>query len=377
MPVTKRAGTIDVVEAARIRIKNTFDSGCKIYLSYSAGKDSLCLCDIIYSMILAGEIDRKQLTVTFVDEEGLYPSMVSAAERWQKKFQQIGVPFLWYCLPFKQVCTLDHLSAAESWITWDPADRDNWMREIPKGAITSHTLLQYPGQMNYQTFFDKLCTDGIRIIGVRSAESLTRLHAIGESIRNRKSGKVFPIYDWTDTDIWMYIKDHNLEFPEIYIHLYEAGVKKPNLRLSAFFGDMTTQGLRWIAETDNDLWQRIERRMPNAYLVMLYWDSEMFSRSSRKRKELEKEQAQKDYREACKDLLFLHTDRYTIAPDTYQHLPSWRSLFIQSYGIAKQKHYRDMYEAILYGDPKKRRLRICWSVIYSDHALRDGGASDG
>lgn len=366
MSIKKRMGTMDVVEAAKVRIRNAFASGCKVYLSYSAGKDSLCLCDLVYTLIISGEINRKQLTVVFVDEEGLYPSMVAAAERWQKKFTQIGVPFQWYCLPFKQVCTLDHLSAAESWITWDPRDRENWMRDLPKGAITSHPILQYPGQMNYQTFFDKMCTDGIRMIGVRSAESLTRLNAIGESIRNQKSGKVFPIYDWSDTDVWMYIKEHNLEFPDIYIRLYEAGVRKSQLRLSAFFGDMTTQGLRWIAETDNALWQRIERRMPNAYLVMLYWDSEMFSRSSSKRKELEHDQEKKDYKALCKDLLFLHTDRYTIAPDTAKQLPSWRSLFIQSFGIAKQKHYKDIYESILYGDPKKRRLRICWSQIYHD-----------
>ena len=39
--------------------------------------------------------DRKQLTVIFVDEEGLYKSMVDAAMRWRKKFMSIGVPFLW------------------------------------------------------------------------------------------------------------------------------------------------------------------------------------------------------------------------------------------------------------------------------------------
>ena len=88
------------------------------------------------------------------------------------------------------------------------------------------------------------------------------------------------------------------------MRLYEAGVKKNALRLCAFFGDCGTQGLRWIAETDHDLWERIERREPNAYLVLLYWDSEMFRRSSNKRRKLEAEQEEKDYCALCEDLLF-------------------------------------------------------------------------
>ena len=140
------------------------------------------------------------------------------------------------------------------------------------------------------------------------------------------------------------------------------------MRLCCFFGDCSTQGLRWIAETDHKLWERIERREPNAYLVLLYWDSEMFRRSSRKRAELEEDQGPKDYRALCEDLLFLNTDKYTIAKDTAETLPNWRTFFIRTYGIATQKHYKTMYEGILYGDPKKRVLRILWSTVYNDYA---------
>lgn len=188
--------------------------------------------------------------------------------------------------------------------------------------------------------------------------------------RITKGGKFYPIYDWADSDVWLYIKERNLEFPEIYMRLYEAGVHKNALRLCAFFGDTSTQGLRWVAETDNDLWERIQRREPNAYLVLLYWDSEMFRRSTRKRRELEADTEQKDYKALCKDLLFLHPERYTIAKDTLSHIDHWRGLFIKTYGIAEQKHYKTMYEGLLYGDPKMRILRILWTTIYNDHNAR-------
>lgn len=45
-------------------------------------------------------------------------------------------------------------------------------------------------------------------------------------------------------------------------------------------------------------------------------------------------------------------------------------LFIKTYGIAEQKHYKTMYEGLLYGDPKMRILRILWTTIYNDHNAR-------
>ena len=372
MPVKQIETTLDVCQAARTRIRNVFANGVKVYLSFSSGKDSLVMAAMVYDMIRNGEIRPEQLTVTFIDEEGLYPSMVDAAMRWHRNFTSVGSKFLWFCLPFKQVCTLDHLSASESWITWEPGKEDEWMRQPPPFAIMKSPYLHYPGEMNYQTFCKKAFSDGIQMIGLRTAESATRYQAIARTDMRTISpgGSFYPIYDWKDSDVWLFIREHDLEFPEIYMRLYEAGVKKNQLRLSAFFGDMTTQGLRWIAETDNDLWQRIERRMPNAYLVMLYWDSEMFRRSSKSRRELEADQEKKDYRELCKDLLFLHPERYVIASDTLSHISSWKGLFLKTYGIATQKHYKTMYEGLLYGDPKSRVLRILWTAIYQDYQNR-------
>ena len=370
MPVAVKKSTVNVLDAAKTRIRNLFANGCKIYLSFSCGKDSLCLSSLIYDLIRDGEIDGKLLTVIFIDEEGLYPSMVDNAMRWRKKFASVGVPFLWFCLPFKQVSVIDHLSASESWITWEPGKEKIWMRDMPDFAIRTHPLVHYPGEMNYQTFCKKAFRDGVQIVGLRTAESLTRLKTVATIKYDKVVGGTcfYPIYDWKDQDVWLYIRERRLEFPEIYMRLYEAGVSRRALRLCCFFGDCSTQGLRWIAETDHQLWERIERREPNAYLVLLYWDSEMFKRSTKKRRELEAEAEQKDYLALCKDLLFLNTEKYTIAKDTKATLHNWRRLFRATYGFATQKHYKTMYEAILYGDPKKRALRILWSEIFNDYA---------
>lgn len=372
MAIKKIESNIDVLTAARQRIRNIWETAPKLYLMFSCGKDSLCLSSLIYDMILSGELNPSKLSVVFIDEEGLYPSMVDAAMRWRRNFMRVGVPFDWYCLPFKQVSCVDSLSAGESWITWEPGQEEVWMRQPPPFAIVKSEYLKYAGQMNYQTFCEKAFSDGISIIGLRVSESYTRMNTIARMGGYANSKKFYPIYDWSDSDVWFYIKEKGLEFPECYIHLYEAGVEKRQLRLSAFFGASSIQGLRWIAQTDPELWDRIQKRIPNAYLVLLYWDSEMFARSTRKRRELEKSDEKKDvdYKALCKDMLFVNPDKYRINHDTRKTLGRWRRLYIKSDGMALPKHYKRMYEAILNGDPKGRDYRSLLVTIYADYAER-------
>lgn len=365
MAIKRVFGTQDVLEAARTRITNVFNNGVPVYMAFSCGKDSLCMSSIVYELILEGKINAKQLTVIFIDEEGLYQSMLEAAYRWRKKFLSVGSKFMWYCLPVKQVSTIDHLSASESWITWDPEAKDRWMRKPPPFAVTSHPLVKYPGECNYQTFCERLTKNGIQIIGLRAAESLQRLQLIA-GIRN-EIHNIYPIYDWTDNDVWFYIKERNLEFPEIYIRLYECGVTKPRLRLCCFFGDSSIAGLKWVAETEPELWEKIERRYPNAYLVLLYWDSEMFKRSTRKRRELEAGQ-DKDYKALVHDILFLHTENYTIPSETIAALPSWRRMVKDFDFYMDNNDYKEVYEKFMAGDPKKRSYRALYTNLYEKRA---------
>lgn len=117
MALKKIYGRQNVLEAATQRIKNVFANGLPVYLMFSSGKDSLCMTHIVYSLILSGEISVKNLTVIFIDEEGLYKSMLDAAFRWREKFLRVGAKFEWYCLEVKQCSTLDSLSASENWMT--------------------------------------------------------------------------------------------------------------------------------------------------------------------------------------------------------------------------------------------------------------------
>ena len=52
-------GVGDAGDAAKVRIKNVFESGCKVYLSFSSGKDSLCMASVTYDLIREGAISAE------------------------------------------------------------------------------------------------------------------------------------------------------------------------------------------------------------------------------------------------------------------------------------------------------------------------------
>ena len=101
MAVKRISSDIDVVTAARQRIKNVFSNGVPVYLSFSGGKDSIVLADLTYKLIQAGEINPSQLTVLFVDEEAIFDSIEATTKAWRKKFLLAGAKFQWWCIEVK------------------------------------------------------------------------------------------------------------------------------------------------------------------------------------------------------------------------------------------------------------------------------------
>ena len=372
MAVKRIEGTIDVVTAARQRLLNVFSNGVPVYLSFSAGKDSLCLVHLVYELIREGRIDPHLLVALFIDEEAIYDSMEQMAMRWRKRLIAVGAEFRWYCLPVKQSSVLHYLQSTESWITWEPGKEDAWVRQPPPFAITRSPYLEYPGQMNYQEFCQTISRDGIQIVGLRGAESIQRAEFLSRVMLGKGgiTGRncQYPIYDWRDRDVWLYIREHDLDFPDAYIHLYQVGVPKRQLRLCNFFGSEGIAGLRWIAETDPQLWQQVEKREPNAYLTLLYWDSEMFKRRTRKRRELEGSEPLKDYRAECKKMLFTEAEKYFGIASMKHVLTAYRAFYVRNSGVMTQEHFRLMHDAILAGDPKLRSLRALYTTVYKEYA---------
>ena len=149
--------------------------------------------------------------------------------------------------------------------------------------------------------------------------------------------------------------------------MYQAGENRHSLRISQFFACDSLRGLKHVAETDPSLWERIERREPNAYLVLLYWDSEWYKRRSRTRRKNEASD-NKDYKALCREMLFEHPDKYFTNDTTRRVAKSYRNLFIKADGVARPKDYRKMHDALVAGDPKLRSLRAIYQDVYGAYA---------
>ena len=214
----------------------------------------------------------------------------------------------------------------------------------------------------------RLCMDGITLTGVRAAESVQRLQYManmklgGKGMTRRR--QIFPIYDWTTNDVWLYLRDEGIEIPKIYFYLWQTGTTRNQLRVSQFFSVDTAKSLVQMNEYYPDLMERIIRREPNAYLAALYWDSEMFGRRTRARKEAEKDAAPKDYK-ALLMAMFADMPRYFNTPRKLYIAKRYRSLFLKISLFATEKDYRLMYEALIRGDPKLRSFRALYQTIFS------------
>ncbi len=351
---------INVVKAAEERIKNIFSNGVKVVLSFSGGKDSLVLGNIVYELAVRGEIDKSLLEILFIDEEAMFDEVIDHIKRWRKKWMMIGVPFSWYCIEVKHFNCLNSLSEDETFICWDRYKKDVWVREIPDFAIKDHPLLIQRVD-TYQTFLERLDkkAGNYSLIGTRASESVQRLKNIAKQKSALSSGvRFFPIYDMTDKDVWAYIYNKNLEYPKVYENLYRVGTRANQLRISQFFSIDTAKVLVKLNELYPDLMERVTRREPNAYLVSLYWDSEIFGRSTRTRKEIEKKDKTKqgvNYRNNFMNLVHnpqtLDTENQRLLLDKYKKL-------IIKFGFwMDERMYKRIYESILAGDPKLRTYR--------------------
>lgn len=367
MAVKKCKADIDVVTAAEIRLINVFNNGLPVYMSFSGGKDSLCLAQLVLSLIQRGKINPKQLTVQFIDEEAIFPCIESIVLAWRKKFMLVGAKFEWYCIEVKHFNCFNELSNDETFICWDSLKKNVWVRQPPKFAIREHPLLK-PRKDAYQDFLPRICNDGITIVGIRTAESVQRLQNIalmtkvGKNCTNKK--QIFPIYDWSNNDVWLYLKEQKVEIPEIYLYLWQSGSGKGQLRVSQFFSIDTAKSLVKMNEYYPNLMERIIRREPNAYLAALYWDSEMFGRKTRNRKEFEGSiQKQRDYKA---ELLILFNDMEKNFPSTHKRYVAerYRNFFLQISAIATQKDCQCIYEGLISGDPKLRTFRALYQRVY-------------
>lgn len=275
---------INVQQASVERIAYTFDNFERIYVSFSAGKDSTVMLHLV--MDEATKRGRK-VGLLIVDLEGQYALTMAHAERCIAMYRDL-LEVHWVCLPI-------HLRNAVSvyqphWMCWDPEAKDAWIRNPPECAITDPLYFPFfhPG-MEFEEFvphFGEWYSKGRKtacLVGIRSDESLNRYRTIAGTTKVRHEGhgwttlvtpnvyNAYPIYDWKTQDIWTYHgKNPNKPHNELYDRMHLAGIPPSSQRICQPYGDDQRRGLWLFHLIEPETWAKVVARVNGANGGALY-----------------------------------------------------------------------------------------------------------
>lgn len=284
LPETKFAIGIDVLTAARKRVEDAFDTCERIYVSFSAGKDSTVMLHLV-----ADEARKRgrRFGVLLVDLEGQYKITIEHGLALKEMYSDIS-DWHWVCLPISLRNAVSMYQP--QWKCWESGREKDWIRQPPKEAITDPDFFPffYDG-MEFEDFvpeFGEWYSEGKTtacFVGIRSDESLNRFRTIKSQKKIRLNGMCYttmvtdhvynwyPIYDWATEDIWVY----HYQFPEkshnkLYDMMHKAGLSIHQQRICQPYGDDQRRGLWLYHLIEPETWGRVVARVNGANSGALY-----------------------------------------------------------------------------------------------------------
>lgn len=274
----------NVFEASKERIEYLFDNFERIYLSFSAGKDST----VMLHMVMDEAIKRdKIIGVLIVDLEGQYKLTIDHMDKCIEMYKS-HIELFWVALPL-------HLRNAVSvfepfWLCWDSKRKQDWIRQPDKKSITDIEYFPFFRiGMEFEEFvpeFGEWYSQGKKtacLVGIRADESLNRFRTIASKSKitfndKKYTTKVtenvfnyYPIYDWKTEDIWVYhYKNKNKRHNELYDIMHKAGLSMHQQRICQPYGDDQRRGLWLFHLIEPETWCRIVARVAGANSGALY-----------------------------------------------------------------------------------------------------------
>lgn len=282
--MSKHYLSCDVLEAAQKRIEYTFDNFAKVYVSFSAGKDSTVMLHLVAQ---EARKRNRRFGLLLIDLEGQYKTTIDHALSCFAQYENITDQF-WVSLP---IDLRNAVSVYEpKWQCWDVDKKDVWIRTPPNFAITDNDYFDFfePG-MEFEEFvplFGEWYAQGETtacLVGIRSDESLNRWRTIASKTKTTFNGKqwtsqitentfnVYPIYDWRTEDIWTW-HSKNSEAPHnrLYDLMAKAGLKISQMRICQPYGDDQRRGLWLFHLIEPETWAKVVARVNGANGGALY-----------------------------------------------------------------------------------------------------------
>ncbi|MBR2432794.1 MAG: phosphoadenosine phosphosulfate sulfurtransferase, partial [Clostridia bacterium] len=218
----KQYQSISVYDAFEQRMKFIFEEFDNIYVSFSGGKDSGLLLNMVLDYRRKYYPERA-IGVFHQDFEAQYTLTTEYVERTMERIKN-EAELYWVCLP---MATRTALSNYEMyWYPWDDTRPELWVRPMPQHEyvvnLQNNPISTYRHRMHQEDLAKQFAKwykishenkKTVCLLGIRADESLHRY----SGIINKKYGykeqcwitnefkdvwSASPIYDWALSDVW-------------------------------------------------------------------------------------------------------------------------------------------------------------------------------
>jgi predicted phosphoadenosine phosphosulfate sulfurtransferase len=230
MATRQRLGTT-VFDAAIDRMTAVMQAGHRVVVSFSGGKDSTCCVQL--ARIAAGITGYGPLDVVLRDEEIMFPGTYEYCER-VAQLPDVNFHWVWSGQP---IINAYNRSTPYWWVFDDYLKPSEWVRQPPAFAqrIPELTMdrVTIPSRFPAQDGKDTLA-----VIGLRISESRGRLYGLysagGYVTKPNPAGvrNCWPIYDWSDSDVWRAIRENGWDYCKAYDTLRRMGIPARRLRIA-------------------------------------------------------------------------------------------------------------------------------------------------
>ncbi len=285
----------NVYDATQDRLKLIFDEFDNIYVSFSGGKDSGVLLNLVCDYMRQHNITRK-IGVYYMDYEGSYQYTEDFIKRMVEANEDL-IDLYWVCLTYKTKCGVSIYR--NYWLPWNPEEKDIWVRNFPQLEsglqiinIDNHEFdFYYHGiedtdfDIKFNEWIHKRYNAGktIGLLGIRTQESVHRWRAVDGSGKinmyrgrkwttkmgkNRYSG--YPLYDWQTEDIWIANAKSGWDYNKLYDLYYQAGVELGDMRVASAFIDEGVASLGLHRAIEPDTWAKLVGRVNGANFGAIY-----------------------------------------------------------------------------------------------------------
>lgn len=282
---------MNVFEASLDRMRQTLDEFDGVYVSFSGGKDSGIMVELM-AHLLRTEYKGRKVGLYQLDYEGQYQSTTDYVDLMFKRHSDVFDCY-WCCMPVTAQCSVSMYQSG--WVPWNKEEKEIWTRDIPKYdyichednnefGFFEHGMADYTFNSKFHEWY-KQKTNSEKVacmVGIRTDESLNRWIAVHGDTKRHNSMKFtslgykknlvnsYPIYDWKVEDIWAANAKNEWPYNKLYDLFHMSGMALGNMRVASPFNDCAHETLNLYKAIEPNTWSRLVGRVNGANFTAIY-----------------------------------------------------------------------------------------------------------